>query len=97
MTSINTLQTLGAISAGITGVYYLRQYFRGGVCISNVRMDDKTVLITGSNTGIGKETVLDLCRRGARVAMLCRNVEKAQEAATEIRKQVKGADIVVYK
>ena len=37
-------------------------------------MDGKTVVITGCNTGIGKETVLDMVRRGARVAMACRLV-----------------------
>ena len=37
-------------------------------------MDGKTVVITGCNTGIGKETVLDMVRRGARVAMACRYI-----------------------
>jgi NAD(P)-dependent dehydrogenase (short-subunit alcohol dehydrogenase family) len=53
-------------------------------------------VITGCNTGIGKETARDLSRRGARVVMACRNVEAANDAANEIRGQTNG-DIVVYK
>ncbi|KAL1493225.1 hypothetical protein ABEB36_011318 [Hypothenemus hampei] len=55
------------------------------VCTSTVRLDGKTAIITGCNTGIGKETVKDFFERGARVIMACRNIEKATEAANEIK------------
>lgn len=42
------------------------------------------VIVTGSNCGIGKETALELARRGARVYMACRNFEKCEDARKEI-------------
>ncbi len=45
----------------------------------------KTVVITGANTGIGKETSLEIAKMGATVVLACRNVDKAAKAAKEIK------------
>ncbi|EDW02224.1 GH21881 [Drosophila grimshawi] len=42
------------------------------------------VIVTGSNTGIGKETVRQLARRGATMYMACRDMKKCEEAREEI-------------
>ena len=66
------------------------------MCTSKRRLDGKTVVITGCNTGIGKITALDMSRRGARVVMLCRDLTRAEPAAEEIRRETQG-EVVVEK
>ncbi|XP_064643881.1 retinol dehydrogenase 14-like [Lineus longissimus] len=73
----------------------LRRYFAGGVCTSKASMVGKTVIITGANSGIGKESALDIARRGARVIMACRNAEEGEKVAAEIREKTGSTQIVV--
>lgn len=55
-----------------------------GIYKSTKRMEGKTVIVTGSNAGIGKETAKELARRGARVILACRNMDRAKKAAHDI-------------
>jgi len=54
-------------------------------------MDDKTILVTGSTDGIGKQTALELAEMGARVILHGRNRSKAEQVLKEI-KQNTGND-----
>ncbi|KAM4606706.1 retinol dehydrogenase 12, like [Polymixia lowei] len=74
----------------------LRNLFRSPWS-SAARLDDKTVVITGANTGIGKETALDMAKRGARVIMACRDMEKAQTAVKELIEGSQNENITCMK
>ncbi|KAM3958302.1 retinol dehydrogenase 13-like [Aphomia sociella] len=63
-----------------------------GWCKSKRRLDGLTVVITGCNTGIGKETVADLYGRGARIIMACRDTNKAEAAKADIEKNNENPD-----
>ena len=69
-------------------------YFAGGRCKSKARLDGKTVIITGANTGIGYETGIDLAKRGARVILACRDINKAVIAAEEIRQKSGNGNVI---
>jgi NAD(P)-dependent dehydrogenase (short-subunit alcohol dehydrogenase family) len=49
-------------------------------------LTNKTTLITGANSGIGKAAAIQLAQLGANVIMACRNLERGQKALEEVRK-----------
>lgn len=51
---------------------------------SSIRADDKVVIITGANSGLGYETARELARRGAHIYMACRNMKKCEKAREEL-------------
>lgn len=57
-----------------------------GRCLSQKSMTGRVVIVTGSNTGIGKEAARDLARRGAKVILACRDLQKGEQAVREIRR-----------
>lgn len=54
-------------------------------------MEGRTVVITGANSGIGREATRALLASGAEVVMVCRNREKAEEARADVTR-TSGSD-----
>ncbi|XP_055628991.1 retinol dehydrogenase 12-like isoform X2 [Toxorhynchites rutilus septentrionalis] len=66
-------------------IYFVRKYFQGGQFKNkDIRLDAKVVIITGANSGIGKEAAIECAKRGARVYMACRNASRMEKARQEI-------------
>lgn len=87
------------IIIGITGyvLYKLRCYFAGGVCDSEAQLQGKTAIVTGANSGIGRETALELAKRGARVILACRDVVTAEDVCVKIRQQTGNTNVKTRK
>jgi len=53
-------------------------------------------MITGANSGLGKQTALEIAKRGGTIHMVCRNPKYADEAKTEIVHETKNDNVFVH-
>lgn len=58
-------------------------------------MKNRTVIITGSNKGIGKEAAKQIAKLGAKVYMACRSLDSANEAREEIINETGNQNVFV--
>lgn len=74
----------------------VKLYFRmtNGICVENTELNGKVIVITGGNTGIGSEYVLDMARRNcAHIVMACRNIEKGKQCARWVYKKIQAENM----
>ena len=80
-------------------LYYLIRVclVNGVACKSKKRLDGKTVIITGGNTGIGYETALELAHRGARIIIACRDKTRGENAVLNVRNESENDNVLFRK
>jgi len=54
---------------------------------------NKIFIITGANSGLGLASARVLAKKGAKVIMACRNLEKGSQSLQKIRDEFPGADL----
>ena len=52
--------------------------------MNGMDLSGKTAIVTGSNNGIGKQTVKTMYEHGCNIIMACRNLKKANDARSDI-------------
>jgi len=66
-------------------IYILRKYFNGPKTNLEKSMIGKTIIVTGSNSGIGKTTAVELVKKGAKVVFANRDEEKTLAVINSIK------------
>jgi len=106
--TFSVVDTVGQLIAATNFYFYGRKHFTETGWLKHsarypshdpleaVNLAGRVYVITGANSGIGKEIAFFLAERGARLHLVCRNATRGREAREEIlAKAPAGAAVVV--
>lgn len=77
-------------------LFAAKQYFSGGACKVKRDLSGKVIVVTGGNTGIGKETVLELSFHDCIIIFGARDVKKSEDAIKDILHKNPKANVIFY-
>lgn len=70
-----------------------RFFLKGESYTKKTKIDGKVAIVTGANSGMGKETAIDLARRGGKVYLACRDTKKGEDALKEVKEKSKSSNV----
>jgi len=56
-------------------------------------MQDKVIIVTGANSGIGRVTARELAKMGANLVMVCRSQERGAEALAHVKQESNNPNV----
>lgn len=77
--------------------FNFRDFVQGEKYKGRNKIPGKVVIVTGANSGIGKETAKELARRNGTIYMGCRDLAKCEEARKEIIVATKNKNVYCRK
>lgn len=82
-----------AVALGVSGYYYKRQHAIANCKVTDADFSNKTVIITGANTGIGFTAAEQFVELGAKVVLACRDPVKGAKAVEAIKSRHQHAHV----
>ncbi|GAB6031589.1 hypothetical protein CHUAL_009354 [Chamberlinius hualienensis] len=94
-TKLMVLGSACGVSLGL--LVFFKEYVGGKQYEGKETLEGKTVVITGANCGVGKETARLLAKRGGRIILACRDLTRCEEARKEIVLETKNSQVICKK
>lgn len=60
---------------------------------NNYNLENRTIIVTGANSGIGKAAAIQLASMGANVVMACRSAERGAQAREDVCRQANSSQV----
>jgi len=92
---------LSLVGAGtVAAAILLRQRMQSKIGMHDDSYEEdvlgKVVVITGANSGLGKEAAYEMAKRGAIVILASSNLELTQNVAKELEQRTGNKELVIY-